>query len=169
MSVRTGTLTAAERQIINHHIEITIEMLESLPWPHHLENVPEYAGGHHERMDGAGYPAGLIASEIPLASRIIAVCSTYDSMTKRETYGPPMDGEEAVAELRTIAGTQLDPELVETFITLLERHGSAFGRDADYKTELEFDTRVRKMAQPHASDTATFARAPAAMRLRRRR
>jgi putative nucleotidyltransferase with HDIG domain len=123
---------------------------------------------HHERMDGAGYPAGLIASEIPLASRIIAVCSTYDAMTKRETFGPPMDGEEAIAELRAIAGSQLDAALVDAFVALLERNGREFGRDADYKTELEFDKRVQKLAQPHASDGATFARAPTAMRLRRR-
>ena len=123
---------------------------------------------HHERIDGGGYPAGLIASEIPLASRIIAICSTYDSMTKRETFGPPMDGEEAIAELRGIAGTQLDPELVEAFVALLERHGSAFGRDADYKAELEFENRVRKMAQPRPSAATALVRQPVAVRLRRR-
>ena len=101
-------------------------------------------------------------------ARIIAVCSTYDAMTKRETFGPPMDGEEAIAELRTIAGSQLDAALVDAFVALLERNGREFGRDADYKTELEFDKRVRKLAQPHTSDGATFARAPTAMRLRRR-
>src|SRR3990172_2507892 len=58
LTIRSGTLTAAEREIINHHIEVTIKMLESLPWPKHLKNVPEYAGGHHERMDGKGYPRG---------------------------------------------------------------------------------------------------------------
>jgi len=59
LTIRAGTLTADERQIINHHIVATIKMLESLPWPSHLRNVPEYAGGHHERMDGKGYPRGL--------------------------------------------------------------------------------------------------------------
>ena len=56
LTIHNGTLTAAERQIINHHIEVTVQLLESLPWPKHLKNVPEYAGGHHERMDGKGYP-----------------------------------------------------------------------------------------------------------------
>ena len=56
---------------------------------------------HHERIDGGGYPAGLIGSEIPLASRIVAICSTYDTMTKRASYGPPMTPQEAMAELRT--------------------------------------------------------------------
>lgn len=123
---------------------------------------------HHERVDGGGYPAHLIASEIPLASRIIAICSTYDTMSKRETYGPPMDSEEAIAELRAIAGSQLDPDLVETFVGLLERNGPAFGRDADYKTELEFENRVRKMAQPAPADAPSRGRRPVAMRLRSR-
>jgi putative nucleotidyltransferase with HDIG domain len=103
---------------------------------------------HHERVDGGGYPAQLIGSEIPLASRIVAVCSTYDRMTTRETYGPAMSAGEAMAELRKVAGSQLDGDLVETFITVLEREGPTFGRDADYKTELSFESRVRKMASP---------------------
>jgi len=103
---------------------------------------------HHERVDGGGYPAGLIGNEIPLASRIVAICTTYDSMTKRETYGPPMSPQEAMAELCNVAGRQLDAELVETFISLLERRGPAFGQEADYKTELAFGGRVRKMAEP---------------------
>ncbi len=106
---------------------------------------------HHERMDGGGYPAQLIGTEIPLASRIVAVCSTYDTMTKREAYGPPMAPAEAMAELRRIAGSQLDPDLVETFIALLERMGPTFGQDADYKTELALETRVEKMAQPRSA------------------
>ena len=106
---------------------------------------------HHERVDGGGYPAGLIGNEIPLASRIVAICSTYDTMTMRTAYGPPMTPEESMAELRTAAGRQLDTELVESFITLLERQGdlavSEYG-DADYEAELAFEQRVRKMAQP---------------------
>jgi hypothetical protein len=59
LTIRAGTLTQSEREIINYHIVATIKMLEALPWPKHLKNVPEYAGGHHERMDGKGYPKGL--------------------------------------------------------------------------------------------------------------
>ena len=58
LTIRAGTLTEDERKVINHHIVATIKMLEALPWPKHLTNVPEYAGGHHERMDGKGYPQG---------------------------------------------------------------------------------------------------------------
>jgi putative nucleotidyltransferase with HDIG domain len=123
---------------------------------------------HHERVDGGGYPAGLIGSEIPLASRIVAVCSVYDTMTARDSYGPPMSAEDAIAELRRIAGTQLDAELVETFIGLLEEKGPTFGRDADYKTELAFESRVNRMARPLAEASGGGRRVPVALRLRRR-
>jgi len=123
---------------------------------------------HHERVDGSGYPAGLIGSEIPLASRIVAICSTYDTMVKRETYGPPMTPEEAIAELRSIAGSQLDVELVEPFIALLEREGPTFGQEADYRTELAFESRVSKLAQPRSAQEAPLPRSPIAMRLRHR-
>jgi len=106
---------------------------------------------HHERVDGGGYPAGLIGSEIPLASRIVAICSTYDTMTRRATHDAPMTHEDAVSELRTVAGHQLDSELVETFVAMFERDGALAGADyddADYETELAFEQRVRKMAQP---------------------
>jgi putative nucleotidyltransferase with HDIG domain len=123
---------------------------------------------HHERMDGGGYPAGLIGNEIPLASRIVAICSTYDAMINRETYGPRMSHEDAMAELRRIAGSQLDGELVETFIAVLERKGPTFGEDADYKTELALENRVRKMAEPTSAGSSSRTRSPVALRLRRR-
>lgn len=105
---------------------------------------------HHERMDGGGYPAGLIGKEIPLASRIVAICSTYDTMTAAESYRSPMTPQDAMAELRKIAGRQLDAELVESFLALLEREGPTFaqGDDASFETELAFEHRVREMAQP---------------------
>jgi len=106
---------------------------------------------HHERIDGGGYPAGLIGNEIPLASRIVAVCSTFDTMTASETYRSPMSPQDAMAELRKSAGHQLDVELVESFIAMLEREGPASfaqGKDASFEDELAFEQRVRKMAQP---------------------
>ena len=106
---------------------------------------------HHEHIDGSGYPAGLIGNEIPLASRIIAVCSTYDTLTARETYRSPMTPQDAMAELRRVAGRQLDGELVESFIAMLEREGPvtfAHGDDADFEAELAFERRARKIAQP---------------------
>jgi putative nucleotidyltransferase with HDIG domain len=110
---------------------------------------------HHEHVDGSGYPAGLIGSEIPLASRIIAVCSTYDTLTARETYRSPMTPQDAIAELRRVAGRQLDGELVESFVAMLERDGpvtSAHGDDANFETELAFERRARMIAQPSPSN-----------------
>jgi putative nucleotidyltransferase with HDIG domain len=105
---------------------------------------------HHERVDGGGYPAGLIGREIPLASRIIAICSTYDTMTMSDTLGPRIEPAAAMLELRKSSGGQLDGELVEAFIAMLERQGpsGAIGEDTSYESELEFEQRVRKLAQP---------------------
>ncbi len=113
---------------------------------------------HHERVDGRGYPAGLIGREIPLASRIIAVCSTYDTITARAGYRTPMTPEEATEELRNaVRNGQLDGELVEAFVTLLEREGSTFARDADFETELEFERRAKAMIEP-GTGAATASR-----------
>ncbi len=106
---------------------------------------------HHERVDGSGYPAGLIGSEIPLPSRIIAVCSTYDTLTARETYRSPMTPQDAMSEMRRVAGRQLDAEIVEAFIAMVEREGPvtfAHGDDADFEAELAFERRARQIAQP---------------------
>jgi hypothetical protein len=104
---------------------------------------------HHERVDGGGYPAGLIGREIPLASRILAICATYDTITARGSYRPPMAPAEAMDELRSAARNgQLDGELVEAFIALLQREGEMFARDADFETELEFERRARAMVEP---------------------
>ncbi|HEY1449353.1 MAG TPA: HD domain-containing phosphohydrolase, partial [Solirubrobacteraceae bacterium] len=106
---------------------------------------------HHERIDGGGYPAGLIGNEIPLASRIVAICSTYDTMTARETYRAPMPPRDAMGELRKAAGGQLDSDLVESFISMLERDGVDLGgEEVSFEAELAFEQRVRKMAQPAA-------------------
>jgi len=111
---------------------------------------------HHERIDGGGYPAGLIGKEIPLASRILAICSTYDTMTAGQAYRSPMTPQEAMAELRHAVGHgQFDAELAEAFIAVLEREGPTFGRETDYETELDFERRVRDMAEPRSADTTT--------------
>jgi putative nucleotidyltransferase with HDIG domain len=108
---------------------------------------------HHERVDGSGYPAALIGDEIPLASRIVAICSTYDTMTRREALGPPIGSQEAIAELRVVSGSQLDGELVERFIAMLEHDESlavADYDDAAYEAEFALEQRVRRMAAPAA-------------------
>jgi len=109
---------------------------------------------HHEHVDGSGYPAGLIGNEIPLASRILAICSVYDTLTARGSYRSPMTPQDAIAEMRRVAGRHLDGELVETFIGVLQREGPATfadGESADFAAELAFEKRVRQMAEPKAS------------------
>ncbi|MEX1074723.1 MAG: HD domain-containing phosphohydrolase, partial [Burkholderiales bacterium] len=84
LSIRSGTLTAEERQIINHHIVATIKMLEALPWPRHLKNVPEYAGGHHERMDGKGYPRGLTREQMSWQARVMGIADIFEALTAKD-------------------------------------------------------------------------------------
>jgi putative nucleotidyltransferase with HDIG domain len=106
---------------------------------------------HHEHVDGSGYPAGLIGNEIPLISRILAICSAYDTMTSRDSYRSPKTPQDAIAELRRTAGRQFDGELVNGFIAMLERDGpitASQGDDADFEAELAFERRARAIAQP---------------------
>ena len=106
---------------------------------------------HHEHVDGSGYPAGLIGSEIPFASRIVAVCSVYDTLTARDSYRSPMIPQDAIAEPRRVAGRQLDAEIVDAFIAMLEHDGPvtiAHGDDANFEAELGFERRARALAAP---------------------
>jgi putative nucleotidyltransferase with HDIG domain len=140
-------LTDADMRIIKRHPQDGATLVGKLDGYGPVADAILY---HHERIDGDGYPAALIGSEIPLSSRIVAVCSTYDTMTAPPPPRTPMEPAEAIDELRRISGTQLDGELVEKFIALIEREGLTFGRtDADdFETELAFERRVRTMAQP---------------------
>ena len=81
LSVARGTLTDEERYIINEHIEQTIIMLSQLPFPRHLKDVPEIAGGHHEHMDGSGYPKGLRREQMSVPARIMAVADVFEALT----------------------------------------------------------------------------------------
>jgi putative nucleotidyltransferase with HDIG domain len=107
---------------------------------------------HHEQIDGSGYPAGLIGNEIPMLSRIIAICSTYDTLTARDSYRSPMTPQDAMAELRRVSGRQLDGELVALFVGMLEREGSSAvfsrGDEVDFEAELAFERRARAIAEP---------------------
>ena len=81
LSIQRGTLNDEEREVINNHIVATIKMLESLPFPKNLQNVPEYAGGHHEKMDGSGYPRGLRRDEMSVQARIMAIADIFEALT----------------------------------------------------------------------------------------
>ena len=80
----TARSSGPEREIINHHIVATIKMLEALPWPRHLLNVPEYAGGHHERMDGKGYPQGLTREQMSVQARVMGIADIFEALTAKD-------------------------------------------------------------------------------------
>jgi len=118
LTIRSGTLTSEERQIINHHIEVTIQMLESLPWPRHLKNVPEYAGGHHERMDGKGYPRGLKREQMSVQARCMGIADIFEALTAKDR---PYKKGKTLTESLTILGKfklngHIDPDLFDVFM-----------------------------------------------------
>lgn len=118
LNIRSGTLTPDERKIINHHIEVTIKMLESLPWPKQLKNVPEYAGGHHERMDGKGYPRGLTRAQMSVQARVMGIADIFEALTAKDR---PYKSGKTLTEALTILGKfklggHIDPDLFDVFI-----------------------------------------------------
>ena len=130
LSIRAGTLTGEERRVINQHISSTIRMLEKLPWPDHLKRVPEFAGGHHERMDGKGYPRGLKASEMSIQARIMAIADIFEALTASDRpYKSPMKISQAMDILCNFATTgHIDPDLFEVFVRrrVYERYADEF-------------------------------------------
>jgi len=118
LNIAKGTLTATEREIINHHIVATIKMLEALPWPKHLRHVPEFAGGHHERMDGKGYPRGLTGEQMSLQARMMAIADVFEALTAKDR---PYKPGKTLTEALTILGRMkqehhVDPDLFDLFI-----------------------------------------------------
>jgi HD-GYP domain-containing protein (c-di-GMP phosphodiesterase class II) len=118
LTIRAGTLTAAERQIINHHIDVTIQMLEALPWPKHLKRVAEYAGGHHERMDGKGYPRGLTREQMSVQARCMGIADIFEALTAKDR---PYKKGKTLTESLTILGKfklggHIDPDLFDVFM-----------------------------------------------------
>jgi HD-GYP domain-containing protein (c-di-GMP phosphodiesterase class II) len=81
LEIGRGTLSIREREIINNHVSVTIKMLESLPYPKHLTRVPEFAGGHHEKMDGTGYPNKLTKQQMSIQARMIAIADVFEALT----------------------------------------------------------------------------------------
>lgn len=118
LTISKGTLTNDERQIINAHISTTIRMLESLPFPKHLRNVPEIASGHHERMDGKGYPKGLKQDEMSIQARMIGIADIFEALTATDRpYKNPMPLSQALRILANMSQSgHIDPELFQTFI-----------------------------------------------------
>jgi HD-GYP domain-containing protein (c-di-GMP phosphodiesterase class II) len=118
LTIRAGTLTDDERKIINHHIVATIKMLEALPWPKHLTSVPEYAGGHHERMDGKGYPKGLTREQMSVQARCMGIADIFEALTAKDR---PYKKGKTLSESLEILGRMrqnqhIDPDLFDIFV-----------------------------------------------------
>src|SRR5436853_1838230 len=118
LTIRAGTLTDEVRKIITHHIVATIKMLEALPWPKHLTKVPEYAGGHHERMDGKGYPKGLTREQMSVQARCMGIADIFEALTAKDR---PYKKGKTLSEPLDILGRMklnhhVDPDLFDIFM-----------------------------------------------------
>ena len=118
LTIARGTLTDEEREIINNHISVTIKMLDQLPFPKHLSNVPEYAGGHHERMDGRGYPRGLRREQMSWQARMMGIADIFEALTAKDR---PYKPGKKLTECLNILGkmkldNHIDPDIFNVFI-----------------------------------------------------
>ncbi len=119
LQIARGTLTNEERLIINGHMVQTIKMLEALPFPRNLKRVPEYAGGHHEKMDGSGYPKGIYAGDMSIPARMMAIADVFEALTAQDR---PYKNAKTLSESMRIMGfmkkdSHLDPDLLDFFVT----------------------------------------------------
>ena len=118
LCVARGNLTKEERDVINHHVVATIDMLKTIDFPKHLKNVPEFAGGHHERMDGKGYPRGLRREQMSVQARIMGIADIFEAlMDSGRPYKKAQKLSEALAILKNMKENgHVDPDLYDVFI-----------------------------------------------------
>ncbi len=118
LSIARGTLTAEDRYIINNHMVQTIQMLDRLPFPPHLNNVAEIAGGHHEKMDGTGYPKRLKREEMSLPARIMAIADIFEALTATDRpYKKGMTLSEALNVMVNMCNNaHIDSQLFALFV-----------------------------------------------------
>jgi putative nucleotidyltransferase with HDIG domain len=140
---RGRTLTDEDWMAIQRHPELGAEMLRDLGM---YGPVAEIVLTHHERIDGRGYPNGLVGEEIPEITKIIAVAEVYDTLTAADTYRTRMSSFEALRELRRVAGSQLDAGYVEVLANLLSGEGVEYRHAdaADFDTELDMERRIKQ-------------------------
>jgi len=118
LSIKRGTLTTEDRFVINGHMLHTIVMLSQLPFPEHLQQIPTIAGGHHEKMDGTGYPRKIKASELPLTARIMVIADIFEALTASDRpYKDRKTLSEALNIMRfMVKDNHIDPELFKLFL-----------------------------------------------------
>ncbi len=118
LTVRRGNLLPEEREMINNHIVVTIDMLQHLPFPAELARVPEYAGGHHERMDGKGYPRGLKREDMSVPARMMAIADIFEALTSpdRPYKQAKKLGETMAIMTGMVRNNHIDPDLFSLFV-----------------------------------------------------
>lgn len=118
LSIKRGTLTDDERIVIQNHVVLTIKMLQKLPWPKKLSRVTEWAGGHHEKLDGTGYPNGLKAEQLSTPARIMAVADIFEALTAADRpYKPGKKISECIKILMfMVKDNHIDKDIVDYFI-----------------------------------------------------
>lgn len=118
LTIQHGTLNHEERKQINDHIVATIQMLNNLPYPKNLKNVPEFAGGHHEKMDGTGYPLGLNQNEMSVQARVMAIADIYEALTAPDR--PYKEGKKLSESMRILGFMRddyhIDKDIFEIFV-----------------------------------------------------
>jgi len=118
LCIQRGTLNLSERKNIQNHADLTLKLLEPLPFPEDLSRVPEFAGGHHETLNGGGYPQGLSEEFIPLQTRIITIADIFEALTARDRpYKKPMTLSKAIEILEDMKEkNMLDSNLIDLFV-----------------------------------------------------
>jgi HD superfamily phosphohydrolase YqeK len=117
---KTGKLTEEEYAAIQLHPMRGLDIVREIGF---LDEALAGIMHHHERIDGRGYPMGLVGDEIPEFARVLAVADAFDSMTSTRSYRGARPVDQAIEELRKWSGTQFDPAFVDAFVAALKRHG----------------------------------------------
>ncbi len=121
LSIRTGTLTSEERQVMQNHVRMTSKLLENIKFSKDLRDVPKFAGMHHEFINGTGYPMHLKGGQVPLEARILSIVDIYEALTSSDRpYKKALNQEKALEILKEMAGDgKLDGQLVDLFAVCL--------------------------------------------------
>ena len=138
LQIPKGTLLPYEREIINSHIVITIDMLEKLPYPKNLKNVPEFAGGHHEKLDGTGYPKGLKDEEMSVQAKMMAIADIYEALTAADR--PYKDGKKLSQAMRIMGFMKKDYEIDEDLFEIFVKEGVYKKYADEYVAPIQIDS-----------------------------
>jgi putative nucleotidyltransferase with HDIG domain len=146
---KPGRLTDEEYSLVRTHVSLGAEFLETCQGLRHLASFVKH---HHERWDGSGYPDRLRGDQIPIESRILAVCDAVEAMASDRPYHRAMPLDDVIAELRRCSGTQFDPAVVEAFVRAVRRHGAQFVVNSAAEVSRlqagQVDRMRRRMGQP---------------------